>query len=449
MPALAAINLTHFNPPMRKLCIALTILLSTLAKAGIHADFAVSQGSTPLGTFRVRLDYEKAPRTCANFIGLATGQRPWIDENTGEIRESVPFYDGLTFHRLIHSFIIQSGSPNGDGMDGPGYSIQDEYDATLRHSGRYILSMAKGSLQDSGGSQFFITLAATPGLDDKHSVFGEVVSGKDIIDDFTDPSDFPTDTSEAGIPPFTLGQLNRPITPIIINSVTIGGDDLAGFDLDDPAHRLPTIRAVSIKDIEADLPNDFFSVTYDRAFQTDYFSFESFDLSTWAPIARILSVGAVPDYDFGLSELDPARFFLRLSSVDYGAIYNFPPSALPGSSFTLADRSGKSVTLHIVGTTTSTWSDSDGGTGNISFLSITDSLGSSGQLFDPNGAAPKISQISIFANFDTPAGDRMWTAIDTKFSFHDPNSGWTDGAANRSGAPAEAVLRAFTFTPAP
>src|SRR5688500_12119963 len=85
--------------------VLLLLVSSALANGQIYADFTVSQGTTPLGTFRARLDYDKAPRTCANFIGLATGKRPWIKVTTGQIMENRPYYDGLTFHRLIHNFV--------------------------------------------------------------------------------------------------------------------------------------------------------------------------------------------------------------------------------------------------------------------------------------------------------------------------------------------------------
>ncbi len=97
----------------------LFVLLTAPANAQIYADFTVSSGGNPLGTFTVTLEHEKAPRTCANFIGLATGKRPWIDLTNGAVRTNKPYYDGLTFHRLDHDFVIQGGSRNGLGTDGP------------------------------------------------------------------------------------------------------------------------------------------------------------------------------------------------------------------------------------------------------------------------------------------------------------------------------------------
>jgi len=148
-----------------------------------------SHGGSLLGTFRARLEYDKAPRTCANFIGLATGQRAWLDETTGAIRNGTPYYDGLKFHRLDHDFVIQGGDPRGNGSGGPGYGFQDEFHSSLRHSGRYILSMANSGT-NTNGSQFFITLEDASFLDDKHSVFGEVIddssypNSRALIDSF-------------------------------------------------------------------------------------------------------------------------------------------------------------------------------------------------------------------------------------------------------------------------
>src|SRR5215471_15548494 len=103
---------------------------------GIYADF-----TTSLGNFTCQLDYTNAPRTVPNFIGLATGELAWLDLKTGSSRNS-PFYDGLTFHRVITGFIIQGGSPNGLGTDGPGYAFQDEFSPLLTFGGPWVLAMA-------------------------------------------------------------------------------------------------------------------------------------------------------------------------------------------------------------------------------------------------------------------------------------------------------------------
>lgn len=120
---------------------------------------------TTRGTFTIELFQDRAPETVANFVTLA--------------RDG--FYDGLIFHRVIEDFMIQGGDPEGTGMGGPGYTIDDEFHPELRHDGPGILSMANAG-PNTGGSQFFITLAATPWLDDRHAVFGKVTSGMDVVE---------------------------------------------------------------------------------------------------------------------------------------------------------------------------------------------------------------------------------------------------------------------------
>jgi cyclophilin family peptidyl-prolyl cis-trans isomerase len=165
-------------------CLVLgTALAAVLAGAGLaaepSADGLYARFTTSLGEFWCRLEFEKAPRTVANFVSLAEGTRPWLDYQRPGLRQQ-PFYDGLKFHRVINGFMNQSGSRNGLGTDGPGYQFQDEFHPQLRHNKPGILSMANSG-PSSNGSQFFITVEPTPWLDDKHSVFGEVAQGYDVV----------------------------------------------------------------------------------------------------------------------------------------------------------------------------------------------------------------------------------------------------------------------------
>ena len=166
----------------------------------MQAHFTTSEGD-----FTVRLFDQEAPNTVGNFVGLAEGTKEWTDPKT-RAKVKRPFFDGLVFHRIIDGFMIQGGDPLGTGTGGPGYTFSDEFNQKLRHAKAGILSMANAG-PNSNGSQFFITLAATPWLDNKHSVFGEVTEGMDVI-------------SRIGKAP-TSKPGDRPLTPITIQRVTI------------------------------------------------------------------------------------------------------------------------------------------------------------------------------------------------------------------------------------
>jgi len=135
---------------------------------------------TDKGEIVAELFEDDAPGTVANFVGLATGTKEFTDPKTGK-KEKRPYYDGLTFHRVIDDFMIQGGCPLGTGTGGPGFTIKDELKGQKQVHKAGSLSMAKTAAPDSGGSQFFICHSPQPHLDRKHTVFGEVVSGMDVV----------------------------------------------------------------------------------------------------------------------------------------------------------------------------------------------------------------------------------------------------------------------------
>jgi peptidyl-prolyl cis-trans isomerase A (cyclophilin A) len=159
---------------------------------------------TTLGNFTAELFEDKTPKTVANFVGLAEGTKEWTHPKTGE-KKKEPYYDGIQFHRIIEGFVIQGGDPLGEGHGGPGYQFEDEFHPELRHTRAGILSMANAG-PHTNGSQFFITLGPTPHLDRKHSVFGTVVQGLDVIDEI---GRVKTDRND------------RPVKPVVMTKVTI------------------------------------------------------------------------------------------------------------------------------------------------------------------------------------------------------------------------------------
>ena len=151
---------------------------------------------TSLGTFTVRLSPQHAPVTVSNFVDLATGRKEWRDPRDGR-RKVEPLYDGTVFHRVISDFMIQGGDPAGSGMGGPGYQFQDETPPGAPSFDRPgLLAMANAG-PNTNGSQFFVTVVPTPWLTGRHTIFGEVIEGMDVVEEIaqapTDPRDMPVE----------------------------------------------------------------------------------------------------------------------------------------------------------------------------------------------------------------------------------------------------------------
>lgn len=159
---------------------------------------------TSMGTFKVKLFADQAPKTVENFVGLATGKKEWTEPSTGK-KVKKPLYDGTIFHRVIPNFMIQGGDPLGRGTGGPGYKFEDEFNSSLEHSKPGILSMANAG-PNTNGSQFFVTVAATPWLNGKHTIFGEVTEGMDVVMNISKAKTAPGD---------------KPLEDIVIKKITI------------------------------------------------------------------------------------------------------------------------------------------------------------------------------------------------------------------------------------
>jgi cyclophilin family peptidyl-prolyl cis-trans isomerase len=167
---------------------------------GLYAIITMDQG-----VMIARLFPKEAPITVENVVGLAEGKKSWRNPRTGTMVRR-PYYNGLIFHRIIPKFMIQGGDPTGTGTGGAGFSWVDEFNPTLRHNKAGILSMANAGPNTNNG-QFFITLAPTPHLDNRHSVFGELVEGLDVLQAI---GSVPTNKAD-----------NRPLKPVIMRSVRI------------------------------------------------------------------------------------------------------------------------------------------------------------------------------------------------------------------------------------
>lgn len=183
-----------FNALLVSLCVTL-VLFSWWGVREAHAakpKRPTATFETSMGTFKVELFYDLAPKTCRSFMDLA--QRK--------------FFDGIIFHRVIDGFMIQGGDPTGTGTGGPGYTIPDEFGEGVKHDAPGMLSMANSG-PNTGGSQFFVTLAPTPWLDGKHAIFGKVTNGMDVVQ---------------AIGKVKTGPNDKPLTDVVINKLFISGD---------------------------------------------------------------------------------------------------------------------------------------------------------------------------------------------------------------------------------
>lgn len=330
-------------PKLFLLLLAVPLLAVSGASAapsadGLYSVFIVKRGAASVGEFSCKLEFAKVPRTVANFVGLAEGSRTFVDFQRGYATRR-PFYDGLTFHRVVAGFVIQGGSPKGDGSDGPGYTFRDEFDPTLRHSKAGILSMSNNGL-NSNGSQFFVTLAATPELDDLHSVFGEVVEGMSVVDSVQQGD--------------------------VIERVTIVRNGAVAQAFDAGGHGLPAV--VEAGPALATTPAGF-ELNYTQPANAEFFVFQSDALATWSRLAGKELEGVAPvvaPRDVSSVTAGKAMQFFNVARVQY-----------PDAIFTPPTVAGKKLSLANV---------SDAGTFALDF-SLTNAAAGT-YVLTPSGSAP-------------------------------------------------------------
>ena len=370
---------------------------------GIFADFRTSMGS-----FTCRLDYAVAPKAVANFIGLATGQRAWLDLKTGLVRTN-PFYDGLTFHRVIKGFMNQGGSPNGQGTDGPGYAFTDEFSPAARHDAAGVLSMANSGA-DSNGAQFFITAAATPWLNDVHTVFGRVVGGLDVV------------LAINGVATTS----DKPRTNVVVQSIGIRRVGTAAQAFDFQAQGLPTLSNPAFS---ATVQGTNANLLISRGPRVDTKLFASTNLANWT--SQSLGISMEEPVVGGVTVTATNREeFYRVAQVQYAEPMLAPPS-ITGRTVTLnLRRSSDNADL---GTITAVFSGAKTGTYNY------------------NKGNPANGTIVNYAWTQEPYVGRIWpieysnlVAMTLRLNFENANGGTVSGTAY-SGSPF-AITGTFIMT---
>jgi peptidyl-prolyl cis-trans isomerase A (cyclophilin A) len=311
-------------------CSVLGVFRASAQTNGIFADF-----TTSLGTFTCQLSYSNAPKAVANFIGLATGERPWLDLTTGQVR-SDPFYDGLTFHRVIKGFMDQTGSRNSLGTDGPGYAFVDEFSSLLTFNTPWVLGMANSG-PDSNGSQFFVTVEPYTSGNNVYTVFGRVVSGTNVV---------------AAINQVGTDANDKPLTNVYLQRVTIRrvGDAALAFDIN--AHGLPVVTNLPLSLVRG---SGSVSLLFSNRSYADNRLYSSTNLTAWTPRKLGIEIGAPSSNSISVPSVAPEQFF-RFAQVQY-----------PSSTLAPKDVLNRTLTLNLVytggkATNTIGFNSSGGGT---------------------------------------------------------------------------------------
>ncbi|MGN6643646.1 MAG: peptidylprolyl isomerase [Verrucomicrobiota bacterium] len=283
---------------------------------GIYAEF-----NTSMGSYTCRLDYAIAPKAVANFIGLATGGRAWLDFPSGTVRTN-PFYNGTTFHRVIAGFMNQGGSPNGLGTDGPGYQFVDEFTNTARFTGFGVLAMANSG-PDSNGSQYFITVSPQPSLSDVHTIFGQLYGGSNVVYAINHVA--------------TNSTNSKPLTDVVVQSVAIRrvGAEAQAFDIN--AQGLPVVTNLncSISQVSSNVV-----ISFSNALNIENRFYSSTNLQSWSGVSFGIETKAPLLAGIQAGGSLPSRFF-RMIQVRYPPTLNVPKNVL-GRTIVLSFTNGLS-----------------------------------------------------------------------------------------------------------
>lgn len=308
---------------------------------GIYAEF-----NTSMGSYTCRLEYAIAPMACANFIGLATGQRSWLDLPSGVVKTN-PFYDGTTFHRVIAGFMNQGGSPNGLGTDGPGYAFVDEFSPSLRHDAFGVLSMANSG-PDSNGSQYFITVEPTPWLNDVHTIFGRLYGGSNVVYAINNVA--------------TNGN-SKPLTNVVVNAINIRRVGTAAATFDISAQGLPVVTNLNLQIAKT---GTNVSLTFSNRLYADNRLYASSNLTSWAGAGLGIEITAPVSNSIPRSASAVSQFF-RMVQVEYPSS-TLAPKNLLGRVLTLNFSGGNGtfiISFNSTGGGTYTWTQ--GASGTVSY----------------------------------------------------------------------------------
>jgi peptidyl-prolyl cis-trans isomerase A (cyclophilin A) len=264
-----------------------------------------------------------APKACANFIGLATGQRAWLEQATGRVRTN-HFYDGSLIVRILPGLIIQGGSPDGLPSGDPGYVLEDEFDPGLRHDAFGALSVANTGRQ-SGGSQFFITMIPAAPYNDRYTMFGRVIGGSNVVYAINQVA---TDGNQ------------QPLTNVIVQSVMIRriGAAAEAFDIHAQGHPVVTDLNLQIAKAGTNV-----SLTFSNRLNVENRLFASANLAAWTQSALGVETVAPATNSVLRSTVAPVQFF-RMAQVQYPTTLH-PPRNVLGRTVTLVFTNGVSGTM--------------------------------------------------------------------------------------------------------
>jgi len=331
--------------PLLWMSVLTSLLVSNLSAVptdpGLYAVFNVSWGNpAQAGSFTAKLHYDKAPVAVANFVTLTEGTRSWVQVDTGRVSK-IPFYQDTTFHWVMAGFVIQGGSPNGLGSDGPGYAFKDEFHADLRHSAAGKLSMANSGIHSNGG-QFIVTLGAAAWLDDAHTLFGEVVENLSIV-------------QAIGLTPVYDG--GRPLAKVTLHSVTIVRQGAAAQAWDPLAQPLPVITVGAASLTRSGLSGNDLNIDWPRPGGGQVTTYKSTDFVNWAYF------GSGFDHDPRVEDgvelvaevTDTAQHFFRLVRAQYPDGIRTPLTTLGYRAVMTIDNANGTLIADFTGPTTGSY----------------------------------------------------------------------------------------------